>query len=58
MNVFFYRVATPSIKDYIIHIDVTLKSDTFFIRKITLAIYKVCNVRLYPTHYKMYKIGS
>lgn len=39
----FGRAGTPSMKDYIIHIDVTLKSDTVFNREITSAIHKVCD---------------
>ncbi|WFD11865.1 proline reductase cluster protein PrdD [Tepidibacter hydrothermalis] len=42
-RVFFDRAGTPSTKDYIIHVDVILKSDTFFTRKITSAVHKVCD---------------
>lgn len=42
-RLFFDRAGTPSINDYIIHIDVTLKSDTFFTRKITSSIHRVCD---------------
>ncbi|SHJ70844.1 proline reductase cluster protein PrdD [Paramaledivibacter caminithermalis] len=39
----FDRAGTPSIKDYIIHFDVTLKGGLPFSRELTLATHRVCD---------------